>query len=115
MTITFGTNANNDIYLAPDGNIAVLTGLDAVIGACETASKAQLGEMIFLTNKGIPNFQAVWVGTPNYKTFESYLRATLLGVLGVEEVQSISLSVQEKTLKYTATIKTQFGIGVING
>lgn len=115
MTKTFAVNARNDIYIGDDSNLVVLDGLQAILQACETATKAQLGEMIFAVNQGIPNFQAIWVGAPNYKIWQSYLRATLLSVSGVLEVKSIELSIVENTLKYTATISTSFGIGVLNG
>lgn len=115
MTQTLGTNSSNDLYLDKNGNFAVLKSLDAVIAACETASKAQLGEMILFTQDGIPNFQTVWVGSPNYSLFQSYLRNTLLSVLGVTEVKSIELRAADNVLSYTATIDSEFGLAVING
>lgn len=115
MVKTFGTNDNNDLYLGIDGNIVVLQDLPAIEAACETASLAQLGEMVLATKSGIPNFQTVWVGSPNFPLWQSYLRNTLLGVLGVQDVQSIDIKTQKNILKYTATIVTQFGIGTLNG
>lgn len=115
MVTTFGTDTNNDLYLGNDGNIAVLSGINAVLAACETATKAQLGEMVLAVTQGIPNFQTVWVGTPNYALYQSYLRNTLLGVPGVLNVKSIDLTIEGNTLKYTATIQTQFGTAVLNG
>jgi hypothetical protein len=115
MVATFGTNDNNDIYLGITGNLVVLKDLPAIEGACETASKAQLGEMVLAVKQGIPNFQTVWVGTPNFPLFQSYLRNALLGVAGVQNIKSIELSTVQNTLKYTAKIETQFGIGVLNG
>lgn len=115
MTQTFGTNANNDLYIGGDGNLVVLSGLQAVLAACATASKAQLGEMVLSIDQGIPNFEAVWVGSPNYALFASYLRATLLGVEGVTDVQSLTLNASKGVLKYTATIVTEYGTEAING
>lgn len=115
MTLMLGTNANNDIYLGADGNIVVLSGLQAVLGACATASKAQLGEMVLARNSGIPNFQAIWVGVPNYAIWEQYLRTTLLGVPGVVQVSSLTISKNGDVMNYTATIETEFGTGNING
>lgn len=115
MTQTFGTNTNNDLYRDSSGNLAILNGLDAVLAACETATKAQLGEMVLQSNLGIPNFQTIWVGSPNYSLFRSYLRATLLSVSGVREVKSIEVKSANNVLSYTATIETDFGLAVING
>lgn len=115
MVQTFGTNSDNDIYLGVDGNLVVLDGLQAVLAACATASKSQLGEMVLAIKKGLPNFQTVWIGSPNYALYQSYLRNTLLAIDGVTDVKSITISIEGDVLKYTATIVTSFGIGVING
>lgn len=109
MTKTFGTNSDNDIYLGRDGNLVVLNGLEAVTAACESATRALLNEMIYSINRGIPYFETIWVGSPNYAVFRNYLINTLLGVDGVLSVQSLSLTVAEGVLNYTATIATKFG------
>jgi hypothetical protein len=114
VVTTFATDSKNDIFLGTDGRIVVLSGLQAVLSACEAASKSQLGEMVLTNKKGIPNFQAVWVGSPNYSIFQSYLRTTLLSVPDVIDVESIEISVEGDVLKYTATIETTFGTGVLN-
>lgn len=115
MTTTLGTNSSNDIFLDPAGNLTVLIGLPAVMGACATAAKAQLGEMVLAVGQGIPNFQTVWKGTPNYPLFASYLRTALSNVLGVKKVEDLTMSSKDNILKYTATISTEFGRQVING
>ena len=115
MTQTFSTNADNDIFLSADGNLSISTGITAVEQACATASKAQLGEMVLQTNKGIPNFQTVWIGNPNIAQFESALITTLLSVDGVNQVQALSTNATSGKLSYNATIKTQYGLGAVNG
>lgn len=115
MTQTLATNNQNDIYLGSNGNLVMLRDLAAIEAACATAAKAQLGEEVLSVNAGIPNFQTIWVGSPNYAIFESYLRKTLENVGGVIGVQSLTLSILGDVLKYTATIQTAFGKAVING
>ncbi len=116
MTTTFGTTADgNDLYLGNNGNIVVLSGQDAVKAACETATKAQLGEMVLATGLGIPNFQAVWVGSPNLARFENALRTTISNVIGVLEVTALTISTANNTLSYQATISTEFGKVDLNG
>lgn len=110
MVQTFASDSNNDIYIAENGNLAILSGAEAVAAACATATKAQLGEMVLQSTRGLPNFQAIWVGSPNYQVYQTYLRNTILSVPGVLDVQSLSLSVSGNVLRYTATIVTQFGI-----
>lgn len=115
MTKTFGTDKNNDLYLDNAKNVAVLTGLPAISAACETATKAQLGEMVLAIGQGIPNFQTIWVGSPNFPVYTSYLRKTLEGIPGVLAVSSLDLTVANNVLSYSAMISTQFGSGSING
>lgn len=115
MAQTFGTNSNNDIYIGADGNLAILTAAPATLGACATASKAQLGEMVLAITSGIPTFQTVWTGRPNLLIFESYLRKTLKAVVGVTDVKSLTTSVVDGALKYTAVIQSVYGPLTVNG
>lgn len=115
MTKTFKTNDANDLYLGPDGNLVVVLDQEAVMQACENAAKSQLGEMMFQTEDGVPNFQTIWVGSPNIAQFEAALRRTLEQVDGVKEVAELSASVANNVLTYTASIITDYGAGVING
>lgn len=115
MTMTFGTNSDNDLYLNDIGNLVVLTGLPAIMAACETAAKAQLGEMVLNVNQGMPDFQVVWKGTPNYPLFAASLRETLQAVPGVNKVENITMENIENVLRYTATISTDLGEAVLNG
>jgi hypothetical protein len=107
MVQTLSTNDQNDIFLNVQGNIEVAQSLDGVLKACETATYAQLGEMT--QNLGIPNFQTIWVGSPNYPLFQSYLRQTLLNVQGVTDVTDLQIFPDNNTLRYRATIQSQFG------
>lgn len=115
MTLTISTNNNNDIYLGANGNLAMSSGIDAVSNACKNAALAQLGEMIFAINDGMPNFQVVWKGAPNLPLFSSYLRDVLQGVSGVQQIESVAVYQDGDVLKYTATILTDFGVRQLNG
>lgn len=115
MTSTMAVNSANDIYVGADGNLAILSGLPAIEAACASATKAQLGEMVLAQGQGIPNFGLIWNGSPDYAIWQSYIQNTLLGVNGVQEVSSLSISVTGNTVSYKAKIKTQFGTGNISG
>lgn len=115
MTRTLSSDDNNDIFVGADGSLAVATGLEAALFNCASAVKAQLGEMIFAMDEGLPNFQTVWNGAPNPIQFEAYLRRTLLTVTDVISVESVTVSATGGTLTYQATIKTIYGLGTLNG
>lgn len=112
MVQTVLTNANNDIYLDASGNLAMATGEAAVAQACENVSRASLGEEVFSINNGIPFFQAVFIGTPKIPIFETYLRQALLSVPGVVEITSLTTTISNNALSYTAVIETVFGNAV---
>jgi hypothetical protein len=110
MVQTFATNANNDIFIDANGNLVVLTGNQAILAACVTACRAQLGEMVLATTLGLPNFQVVWVGVPNLPLWQSYLLQTLQAVEGVTQASNITIAVVNHTLNFTADITTIYGI-----
>ena len=115
MVQTFGVNANNDIYIGSDGNLVILSGIAAVATACAQATKAQLGEMVLAVGEGIPNFQVLWIGTPDYVLWQSYIQQTLLNVDGVTGVTSLTLSLNGGTASYEAYITTIYGTTIVNG
>ncbi len=108
-------NERNDIYIKDDGVLAINSGLAAVMQTCSNAAKAQLGEMILQTNRGVPNFQTVWNGAPNVAQFRAYLLRTLLSVQDVIEIRELTIDVTGGILNYQATIVTIYGTGVLNG
>jgi hypothetical protein len=114
MVQTFGTNSSGDIYLGADGNLVILSGIQAIAAACVTACLTQLGECVLQTEVGLPNFQTVWVGSPDYAIWETYLQNTLLNVDGVTSVQSIAISPANNTLTFVAQINTIYGSTTIN-
>lgn len=111
----FTVDKNNDLTLAPDGNLSISADLQAVLFTCEQVAKAQLNEMVLSVDQGMPNFQTVWVGAPNIAQFEAYLAARLQAVTGVQRVIGVEARASNGVLRYTATIQTIYGEGVING
>lgn len=115
MTKTFLNNADNDLYLDNNGQIAIGQGLPAVLSICERVSKTQLGEMLFATNQGIPNFETVWVGAPNIPQFQAALRQALIKVPDVREILALDVAIRNNTLTYEVTILTTYGQGNFSG
>lgn len=115
MPLTFATNSTNDIYLDNDGNLAIATGIDAVLSICKAVAEAQRGEMIFNTDKGMPSLQAVWSGSINIAQYEAALRSAILNIEGVLRILNLDFTKQGNTLSYKLVILTSFGQGAING
>jgi hypothetical protein len=106
MVQTLALNASHDLALNSAGSLTMLTGSAAVAAACQTACLTQLGECVLQTGYGLPNFSLIWVGTPDYALWQSYLENILLNVEGVTGVQSITLAAANHVLNYTAQITT---------
>lgn len=115
MTQTFSTNAQNDIFIGPNGNLAISTGIEAVKDACATSAKAQLGEMVLAANKGVANFETVWRhGGANVAQYEASVRAALNSVAGVSSILDLTITVQSNIVAYQALIQTIYGQFTLN-
>lgn len=115
MTRVLAVTAKNDLYIGPDGSLATATALEAVLQACQQAAQTQLGELIYATDQGVPNFAAVWGGSPKVAQFEAFLRRTLLAVPDVVGILALDTTVSQNRLSYRVEIQTIYGPGVING
>lgn len=115
MTRTLSADGNNDIFLGPDGALAVASQLDAVMQAAQQAAQTQLGEMMYAVDQGIPNFATIWNGARNISQFDAYLRRAILAVEHVTGISNLTITTSANTLSYEATIQTDFGAGAING
>lgn len=102
---SIATNANNDIYLDANGNLAMVTGLDAVVQDCEHVMKAQLGEMPLALDEGVPTLTTIWASWKPAQ-FEAYARAMLLSVPGVVAVTAFTLTRAAGVASYVAEIQT---------
>jgi len=116
MTKTFAVDKNNDLYLDTIGNIAIVTDIEAVLQNCMHVVRTVLGEIVLQVDQGIPDFETIWAGVPNYSQYEASVRRALLNVDGVIEVISFTMYTDDKNgFYYTAVIRTEFGNGTING
>ena len=115
MTQTFAPNANNDIYIDSTGNLAIDTGQQAVLDACQTATLMQLGEAIFQQNLGMPTFQVIWNGVPNKALYDNALRQTIQSVEGVVAVTALTSQISQGVYSYQVTIETLYGTTYLQG
>lgn len=112
---TLAVNSNNDIYIGPDGNLAIADGLEAVLQQCEQAASIRLGELPYAQEKGIPFFDNVFTDNPDLGLYDMYLRKQLLRVTNVTAIQQIGFKQDGDELQYEAVIVTTFGTGAARG
>lgn len=110
--LSIATNSANDIYVGADGNLATVRGLQAVLQDCEHAMKAQLGEMVLATNKGLPTMDTVWL-QQRLPQFNAAARRTLRAISGVKDVAAFVSAVEGNALVYRAVISTEYGTGIV--
>lgn len=105
-------DSDGKLYIDATGNVAQVTALDAIVQNCETAMRAQRGEMYFNADNGIPTRGTVW-DRYNPLQFIAAGRLTLMAVEGVTAIDSFDIDRSGNTLTYTAVIQTQYGKGTI--
>jgi hypothetical protein len=98
-------NANHDLYLDASGNVVLVTGVEAVAQDCQCAMAAQLGEMIYEPQNGLPYLTDVFLQT-NLVKWEAAARTAISAVPSVVQLKSISYSIANNALSYVATIQT---------
>jgi hypothetical protein len=114
VTRTFATDSNNDLVLDRAGALTILVDIEAVAADCRTAIQAQLGEMMFAVDQGMPMFATAW-NDYNPAQFEAAARVIMLGVPGVLSVDAFAVERVGESLRYTATIRTAYGEAALNG
>jgi len=107
-------DADNDLFLSPDGRLAINVDLYAAMQSAQHSAQAQLGEMVLNIDQGVPNFQTIWESSANVAQFEAYLRAAILQTPNITEVRELDVDVREGTVFYVATIVSIYGSGVIS-
>lgn len=115
MSLTLAVNARNDLFVGTDGNLARYSDLPAIMQAAAQAAKTQLGEMIYATDEGLPNFDVIWSGAPNLAQYDAALRVAILAVDGVQQILSLVVTRAGEAVTYTASIQTVYGTAILNG
>lgn len=110
--LSIAVDANNDIYLDSSGNLAMVTGVAAVQQDCESAMKAQYGEMFLQPQDGLPTLADVWQ-SQNFIKWEAAARATLSAVPGVVSVASFVMDTLEDQFGYAAQIQTIYSPSLV--
>lgn len=112
---TFATNENNDWYIDPRGNLAIVTDLEAVTQSCEHASQVLLGELPYAQTRGIAFFDNGLTDSPKLGLYEVQLRRILLSVPNVIKVNYVGFKIEGNQLSYEAQIKTTYGTETVRG
>ena len=81
--LSIATDENNDIYLDEFGNLATVTGIEAVAQVCRNTVLTTYGELTYDVDGGIPYFETVFTDPPNLELFQN---AVVSALQNVEEI-----------------------------
>lgn len=110
----FAVDAKNDLVLSASRNLALREDLEAVLQAAAHAMKILLDEIPFHQARGLPYREAVWINGPNLRLFEDRARRILRSVPGVKAVRAFEASLSGEQLRYSVTLETVYGTGVLS-
>jgi len=113
--ITIATDANNDILIGADGNLAFARDVNAAAQTAEQYAKTLLNEMIQDYDRGVPFFIVAFGSNPSIPQFEAAMKARILQAPHVTGIRSFETTQDGDVLRYTATIETIYGAARING
>lgn len=111
---SFRVDDNNDMVLDSLGNFAFVDGLEAIQQNCVTAMKAQLGEMVYAYDEGVPTMATVWDNFDPAQ-FEAAARQVLLSVVGVAGIRSFNVVQEDDVVTYSAVIISDVGETTVTG
>ncbi len=107
--ISISLDNGKDITIDMFGNLALLTGKQAIAQNTRTAMRAVRGEMVYAITSGLP-MRATAFDRYNPAQFEAAARAVMLAVPGVLSVDYFKAAMNGDTLDYSATISTTEGV-----
>ena len=107
-TLTIQTNENDDIFIGPDGNLSMSSGIDATAQQITEAVSTILNELRYEPERGIDYFNTVFVGSPNVLDFIRQAREEILLVPNIDGVTSFDVSQDLDVLNYTSIVQTNF-------
>ena len=112
---TIQTNSVNDFAQDANGNLLIITGVQAIAQEAQHYAQTMRGEMIYQTQDGIPFAPLAFGAQPNPEQYAAALRARVMQVPGVLEITELEVFQEGSALRYNATIRTANGIASING
>lgn len=113
--ITISTNSDNDMVVGGDGNLALVTGIEACSQTAAHYAQTILNEMIQDYDRGVPFFIVAFGPSVSIPQFEAAMKARIMQAPEVVGIRSFETTQDGDVLRYTATIETSYGSATING
>ena len=112
---TLQCNADEDLYL-PDGrNLAILSGVDAVVQGIRQRTKMRGGENIFNVGEGVDYFGSIFSPQPDYDNARKSISDAILSCPDVVSIEQLIITIADNKFAYVADIMTIYGASQITG
>lgn len=113
---TIATNANNDIFINPSGNLELVSGAQSAMQTIRHAVLTNLGELPLNKQAGVAYFDTVFCDTPDLESFQQSVQSAAEQVSEVQSVDEFLMQNQEGILRYQMNITLKDGSEVaVNG
>ena len=112
--ITLAVNTDNSIYVDSTGNLAVISGKEALAQTLAQISRTRRGEMVYNVQDGVPFMETVFqIRDP--LQFEAAMRAEFMKHPEVTGVLSFDMTQEGNEVKYSAQVDSIYGTVEVNG
>ena len=112
---TIATNSDNDIYIDSNGNLALLTDINALANISRNVVLTNLGEPEFNQQDGIPYFETIFTDTPKIDLLQAAQVAALKKLEDVNRVSNYEYNQSNGVYSYSLIEHTTFGDIQLNG
>jgi len=112
--ITLAVDENNSMYLDSSGNLATLSGADALAQTLGQMSRTRRNEMLYATDRGIPYADTIFL-TKDVLMFEATMRNEFSLHPEVTGINSFTVSIDGDVLTYSAEVNSIYGAVTVNG
>ena len=92
-------DADGDLEIGPDGDLIIITGIDAIAQHLRIRLQFFRGEWFLDTRLGIPYFEEVLIKSPDLNVVQSLLREAIRETPGVISITSFELDFDGVTRK----------------
>ncbi len=113
--ITISSDIDNDLMIGSDGNLMMVSSLEAVSQTAAHYAQTLLNEMIQDYDRGVPFFIVAFGPSVSIPQFEAAMKARILQTPNVTGIKSFETTQDGDVLRYTASIETTYGSANING
>jgi hypothetical protein len=111
--IDIALNNSGEIYLAPDGDLATVSGRDLVRQRLVSALRLFLGEWYLNEDDGVPYYQQIFVNAPRSNILEAILRRQIMASSDVLSIDSFSMTIDRRLRAVHVDFTVQSTVGPV--